>query len=379
MPRRSSRFAGLMIDGRIVSSHSIIRTSQVGTEQVLVEELGWGDAAVRRLPTGAGESTTLEVTCAYDDDSELGAMLRAWESSRDTPRTWAWAPATNVLGSRVWMGRGLYVAHDPIETPAGDVARQGVTFRLSGPTDRGRLIAWDQELAAPNGDATRAARRVDLLGPRIPLGGAPPSAGGPPRSAREYRTSPGTREFKGGGTSPRNMDVFTLAEHRLIAGDTFELDSDRSVAVSVESVLDRNAVRVAASTASIPQTQFGPGPGLDDVTFVGAAAPTFLVASTTGPDGPAGAAGWALLTGRVTVPDGATSLLVSAQHSADGAGWQVLGQPAANTPANWPAAHVVLPTGRINRYVAMSWNAAGAGAAFRGRATLVAAIAGGNR
>ena len=378
MPRRSSRFAGLLIDGRIVSADSIVRTSQVGTEQHLVEDVGWGDAAVRRLPVGT-ESSTLEVTCTYDDDSELDAMLRAWDSDRASARTWCWAPATNVPGSRVWMGRGLHVTADPVETPAGDVARQGVTFVLSGPTSRGRLICWDRPIAGPNGDAGRNARRLDLLGPRIPLGGAPPSAGGPPRNEREYRTSPGTREVKSGGTAVTAYDVYCAAEHRLLPGDDLLLDSDLTVGVDVVSVPDRNRVRVSPTTTSIPATSYGPGPGLDDVTFGPASAPTYLAAFSTGPDGPAGAAGWALGTAHVDAADGATSLLVSAQHSANGSLWQVLGQPAAHTPPNWPRPFVALASGRIDRYLGWSWNAAGAGAGFRGRVTLAAAITGGNR
>ena len=144
------------------------------------------------------------------------------------------------------------------------------------------------------------------------------------------------------------------------------------------SVPDRNRVRVSVTTTSIPATSFT-GAGLDDVRFGPAAAPTYLVAASTGPAGPAGAAGWVLGTAHVDAADGATNLEVSAQHSANGSAWQVLGQPAAGTPPDWPRPIAALPTGRINRYLGWSWNAAGAGAGFRGRVTLAAAITGGNR
>ena len=357
MPRRSSRFAGLMLDGRIVSAGGIVRTVKAGVERQFSDDTGINDTATVRTPTGAGETSSLEVTLAWDDASALTSVLAG---ARDTPRTWCFAPETNRPGSRVLMGQGLHVQSDPIEPEAGDLTRQGLTIVLTGPTTRGRLIAWDAEIAGANGDASRAARRVDLLGPRIPLGGAPPTAGVPPD--QEVRRWPGVRENKGGGSGIVAYDIYTLAEHRVGAGDRVLFDSDLAATVDVSAVQDRNRLQVGPATAAVDETPPGP---------------TWLAAAETGPIGDAG---WALMTARVNTADGATSLGVIPQHSADGAAWSPIGILAAHTPANWPQAHVFrLAAGRMHRYLNYTWNAAGAGAGFRGRVTCVVSVTGGNR
>lgn len=359
MPRRSSRFAGLMLDGRIVSAGGIVRTAKVGVDRQIVDDTGVNDAATVRTPTGAGESTSLEVTLAWDDASELTSVLERWSGARGTPRTWCYAPETNRPGSRVWMGQGLHVQSDPVEPQAGDLTLQGLTIVLSGPTTRGRLIAWDAEIAGPNGNATRAARQVDLIGPPIPLAGAPPTRG------TERRIGAGVREIRDNLGVLTGFDCYFSAEPRLQVGDTVVFDRDLTDRHEIRRVVDRNHV------------------DLDDSAHLDVSpVPTTMQAVATGPAG--AAAGWVLMAARITDADGATALRVLPQHRIDtglAVAWDPIGVAATHPPASWPRAEVFAPAAgvRLRRWLGYTWAAPGAGAGFRGRVTAVAAITGGNR